>query len=824
MPKNGLFLGKILLMKHFTLIIFIFCFGFFSAQSKIKVTESVTGKPLAKASVTCENKFLGFTDIDGELQFRSKCRSVKIKAQGFYTEDVLVEDVMLVKFAKLEDDMQEIEGVIINDKSDPKAILLLEKVNENYEKNSPKSLPSYSYKSYEKISVDIDQDSIRQYNQSLKEMMKFMDRFSLKKQKSEGDSSITVKEVFANSKLFLWERAQEFLYSKKYGEKINVLDNRIAGITQPMYEMMSVQSNRNQMPKEIRKENRELYRYFLTDTINIDGRQNYVIRFREVSYKKTIQKRKFNGYLYIDSETYGLKKIESNSKVSSEGTITSIWEFVDNKWFLQSENIKMKLANMQMENEKQSEEKETKKNNKDEKKANNFRSYGFVNAIYFDHKSPIQENAKDFKGYTYTIKNSDGSLLEKYRPEKLTPRELNTYIVIDSLGKRYDIDSRANALSSIARGKLRFHKIDLDLGRIVGYNQYEGFRLGAAVKMNERFSSYFSPDAYIAYGFKDGNFKYGVGIDYNTTLQKTSTLRAEYYNDVMAAGRLNETFWDFRMKLNNAGIALNNDRFYHFEGIKLSYETDLANSLSMKIATRKQKENVQFQYEYQNSGSIFNNSSIILSINYVPFSKNIMTPQGKFTTEKKYPEFFLNFEKSLKILNGNFDYSKADVLINHNFKWKLGTTGVRLYGGILLGEAPIWHHFTMNGLSGDNDFKFNLTSYLGFATMKGGLYYNDKFVGNYITHQIPWYFKSFGQNTSSFDIIHRSTIGNMNNPEFHNFEFQKLDHLYQEVGLEWNNFLSSWFNLGLFYRVGHYNTPKFSDNFAVQLKFKLLGF
>ena len=64
----------------------------------------------------------------------------------------------------------------------------------------------------------------------------------------------------------------------------------------------------------------------------------------------------------------------------------------------------------------------------------------------------------------------------------------------------------------------------------------------------------------------------------------------------------------------------------------------------------------------------------------------------------------------------------------------------------------------------------------------------------------------------------------MKNPEFHQFEFQNLNHLYNEVGLEWNNFLSSQFNLGFFYRVGHYNTPGFKDNFAVQFKFKILGF
>ncbi|WP_449398925.1 hypothetical protein [Chryseobacterium wanjuense] len=68
------------------------------------------------------------------------------------------------------------------------------------------------------------------------------------------------------------------------------------------------QSNRDKLPAQLKQENRGLYRFFLTDTIEIDGRKNFVIRFREVNYKKPDKKRKYNGAIYIDTETYGIKK------------------------------------------------------------------------------------------------------------------------------------------------------------------------------------------------------------------------------------------------------------------------------------------------------------------------------------------------------------------------------------------------------------------------------------------------------------------------------------------------------------------------------------
>jgi hypothetical protein len=81
----------------------------------------------------------------------------------------------------------------------------------------------------------------------------------------------------------------------------------------------------------------------------------------------------------------------------------------------------------------------------------------------------------------------------------------------------------------------------------------------------------------------------------------------------------------------------------------------------------------------------------------------------------------------------------------------------------------------MNGLASPrNDFNFNLTSYLGFATLEGGKYYNDKFVAYYLTHKLPWYFKSFGQNISSFDFVLRGTIGNMDTL---NIMISDIEHL-----------------------------------------------
>lgn len=723
-----------------------------------------------------------------------------------------------------------IEAVILYDKSDPKALQILRNVNENYRQNSPESLPSYSFKSYEKISLDFDQDSIQAYNSYIKrriDSLKNIPQRPMKdSERKDSVEALNLAKLAGQSKLFLWERASEILYSQKHGEKINILDNRISGLKQPLYELMAFRSNRNQIPKEVKEENRNLYRFFLTDSIDINGRESYVIRFRQTGYREIADRKKFNGYIYVDKETFAIQKIESNSKIDNEGSITSTWTYFAGKWFLLKEDYKLKLNNNLLNiglnsNEKKS--REEKKEDADHRKR--FGQYAYATADYFDIKTGEQLNPKDFKGYTIDVQNSDGSLIEKYRTEKLTEREQETYIKIDSLSSKYRLDQKAKALTGLLKGKIRLGIVDFDLARVIGYNKYEHFRLGAGVKLNERFSRYISPDAYFAYGIYDKKFKFGGGVDVRTTLEKNSFFRIEYFNDVMAAGRFSENLWNFRMKIMNAGVAINNNVFYGYEGFKLSYENDLTNGLTLNIGAKKSQEEALFNYRFKGTGNQFDISSAIVTLKYSPNSKNIMTPNGKYTFEQNFPELYLNYEQGFKTLGGDFNFSRLDALFTKNFKTKLGVTGIRAYGGIIIGEAPIWKNFTMNGLAnGRSGFNFNLTSYLGFATMEGGKYYSDKFVGTYLTHRLPWYFKSFGKNVSSFDFIYRGIIGNMKNPEFHQFEFEKLDHLYNEVGLEWNNFLSSQFNLGFFYRVGHYNTSNFKDNFAIQFKLKLLGF
>ncbi|WP_027382729.1 hypothetical protein [Epilithonimonas caeni] len=814
--------------------IFLFYTSLFFSQSTLTVYRSDNQKPIKGAKVYCNDKLLGQTNDKGIVTFTTKCAKVDVEIDNYIGDEVVVDKVMEIGLDRENIKASEIKGVVLSNQSDPRALAIIDKVFKSFKNNSPNSLDSYSYKSYEKMSFDVDEDSINDYTRFYNARQDSLSRVAnrkLPKKEKEIKDSIEGEQMMGiarDSKLFLWERAMQFLYSKKYGEKTNILDNRISGLKNPVYEMLALRSNRDKIPREILPENRSLYRYFLTDSIEIDGRENFVIRFRQVDYKVPVNRRKYNGYLYIDKETYAIKKIESNSKVKTDGTITSVWIPINNKWFLKTENLKIKMGVSEFSTvgKKENETAEEKKERLD--KVKRFGNYAYMKSDYFDFQTPVDFKASQFSGYTMSVKNADGSLLDQYRTDSLTAREKLTYVKVDSLGKKYTLDRKVRVLTSLLRAKFTVGMVDISPLQ-TRYNKYEGFRPGASFKLNEKFNKYISPDIYLAYGFKDRGFKYGAGVDVRTTLERNSFFRFEYFNDVMASGRFSQNLWNAKMQINNNGMSIQNDKYYKFDGFRLGYEVDLSNSLTLNVSAKKQNEESGYPYEFMGMSRKFENFSSLATIKFSPNNRNIMTPAGKYTFEQNFPEVFFNYEQGYQSLGGEFNYSRFDVLYTHQFRTSLGMTQTRAFGGYYLGKAPIWHLFEMGGLDGNSSTgilsNFSLTSYLGFATMTAGKYFNDKFAGYYITHRIPWYFKSFGKNTSSFDFIYRGVVGDMKHPEYHQIEnFSPLDHLYQEVGFEYNNFLSSRFNLGLFYRVGYYATSNFKDNFGVQLKLKLLEF
>ncbi len=144
----------------------------------------------------------------------------------------------------------------------------------------------------------------------------------------------------------------------------------------------------NRIPRQLSPENRNIYRYYLSDTIEIDNRKTYVIKFKEITNKLKQNPRKYNGKIYIDAENFALKKLETSSKKQNEGSGTIIWKPINNKWFLVSENLKVKMGDSRFETAKKD---SVKKDEKPKIKSKKFGNFLYVKNQYFDFETNITQ-------------------------------------------------------------------------------------------------------------------------------------------------------------------------------------------------------------------------------------------------------------------------------------------------------------------------------------------------------------------------------------------------------------------------------------------------
>ncbi|OCW72229.1 DUF5686 family protein [Elizabethkingia anophelis] len=814
-------------MKQALSTLLLFFVSFYFSQTQLKVINADNKKPVPDASVYCDDNLLGKTNQNGILTFKTKCKKVDILANDFEDEEAAVSKEMLVSLKPTSEKTKSINRVTIADKSDPRALKILDELLKRYKENSPQSLDSYNFKSYSKISIDFDKDSISAYQDFIakrKDSIGKIQNRNLKTPETKKKDSLAEEDLVSmvqHNQYFLWEKVSEYLFSKKYGEKTNILDNRMSGFPNPIYEALARNvSNLNKIPKQIRPESRTIYHYYISDTTTLDNRKTYVIKFKEINNKLRQNPRKYNGFIYVDAENYALKKIESNSKKTNEGNVISVWKPINNKWFLDYENLKIKMGDQSFTTGKVQDS--TKSTEKPKLKRKKFGNYLFIKNQFFGFEINKEQKAEDFRGYTMTVKNSDGKLLQEYRTDSLTERKKGTYVKIDSLVQKYDFDKKVSLFTNLMKGNLRYKMLDFDLTKILNYDKYQGIRLGASVKLNEKFSKTFSPDAYFGYGFKDHRWKYGAGLDMKLSDKRTSVFRVDYYDDVFPAGRINTTFWDNPMKLKDILVDMHNANFFRSQKWGASFLYDLSNTLSAKISVNHENQNAMFDYQYRDMGNNFKNVSTTLSLKYAPNDKNLMTPGGKLTYEKHYPYFFVNYEKGSKIFDGDLNYHRLDALAIHQFGTKLGYTNIKVFGGFSSGTAPIWKNFEITGQTGDISSnwasKINKPSNLGFVTMPAGTFYADKFVGFQISQSLPFRFRTLGKTYSNIELEYQTVVGNFKNSADHQFNFRVLDHNYQEVGITWNRFLGSKFGIGFSYRLGYYQMPAFKDNIGFQIK------
>lgn len=193
-----------------------------------------------------------------------------------------------------------------------------------------------------------------------------------------------------------------------------------------------------------------------------------------------------------------------------------------------------------------------------------------------------------------------------------------------------------------------------------------------------------------------------------------------------------------------------------------------------------------------------------------------------FNIKEKSPSFYLTAINGNKLLNGDFNFTRVSFTAEHQF-YILPTrdTFFKLNLGTTLGKPPLWHTFN-EGAKYNNNSIFDLLSIGGtdtFETMPPDAFYSTSFASLTLRQKL---FSLASKDRGSTYFVFKSMYGYLNKDKvLYNYNKVAPNKYYNEVGLEFRKLILNSLGVGVYYRLGAYNTHNFKEDFSIKATFDL---
>lgn len=821
------------------------------SQNQIQgiVTDSSTKIPLPFATIITNTGFGVLTDVDGKFSIETKksFNSIKISYIGYKSQEISVNTENTFLQIKLTTTVENLDEILITAKENPALKIIKNAIKNKPKNNIEKALNTFKFNTYNKILVTANPDSI---NGKIDSVF-FVKKGEEKKFLHIDSSNYKFKKDILKQHLFISEKISEYKFQKGKKKKEVVLASRMAGLKQPIYELLAITFQDLSFYNEfytlagtkytnpIADNALKKYNYKILDTVNNGNGSSIIIYFKPKEKKEILG---LEGVLYIDTKQFAITKAVTELKgiVNIKATQDYKYQKDYKIWFPSNmdivlrkgknkENISLFGGTVKFsENKKNDSIVNTQKI--DESDVTYFISKSSNSNIQINTPVTVKKSASTIQFADNAHKKSE-EFWNLYRTDSLTKRGTTAYIYLDSVAKTEGVEKKINLARNILKGYFPTKYINLNLGKILNLNNYEGVRLGFGGETNPNFSNILKIESYIAYGTKDKDIKYSAGASFRLNKNTNTWLGGNFTNDLKEAAAL-----DF-IKENNSFSPinprnLNIDKFYNYKTINLFIEHDIQPNIESKFQISTGDYLPVFEYEFISATKNLVNYKLTLAtlgFQYNPKNEYMNSPLGKLKIKNEYPQFTFQLTKSFEnLLQSDFDFTQINLRILHEINpLRKATTTLLAEGGIVFGDAPISHLFNATP---NYTFKSPWVKRITFAgknsfeTMGYNEFISDKFAAFHIKHQLTP-FKITTKFRPQLTLVTRAAIGKINNPEYQNgLIFKNLNKGYIESGLEFNSLFKG-FGLSGFYRYGAYKNPEWSDNLAIKLTYKLrLGF
>lgn len=758
-------------------ISFLFAFYSSEGQQRViagKVMDAKTKLPLSFCSVYALHSGNGvITDEDGSysLTVSDRIDSIAISMVGYspVIQAVSKEKIQVINF-EVQPSSGSMGEVSVSAKSKyTRAQRLVRLVIKNKPKHDVYKNDNFKSSVYDKIELDIKNIPEKFQNSKLLKPLRFL---------LDHLDSTTDKQKFLP--VYLSETIADFYYKKNPEKerydytaiKSSGFDNQsILTYIDGLYKKINIYENLIKLVdinfiSPIADKALNLYKYYINDTMLIDGHQCIQVQFSQIQFGTNT----FNGFMWIVDTTYAIKSMTMHMDKSASINFVNKFEItqnfeLNNDKFLPSKNILFIDMNIPA----------LKKMGVIAKKTTLFRDFN-INIPAID--TAFDKKIKEIS--SVGVSNTDSSYWSASRFEPLSNSEQFVYKLMDTIPKIPAVIKYTKIVDGLTSG---YYTVgNFDIGYIWGFynsNIVEGSRFNIGGKTNWHFNKNIQFKTYIGASTKDKQFRYFLGSIFVLDRKQWSTFHASYSSDLFSTYNNDDDVDDNSLFSSLIKRVKHTTRLVNNRQADIFYNKFFAGGLGIKMEARSSTLTPFFDIYYTHDifmpiivtkpgvTSNYKSNEASITLRYVYREKFITQHFRRGSFGSNYPIIHLTYTKGFKINKGvfrsDFDYNKWDINIQHDFSdGRLGQLSYTLQAGTTKGILPILLLDVQKGNDTYyyNPYAFNNMNRYEFVADKYASLIVEQNFGSFPFNHIPAIKKLKWRSVATF----KGVIGDMTEP------------------------------------------------------------
>ncbi|MBU2903375.1 carboxypeptidase-like regulatory domain-containing protein [Arenibacter algicola] len=734
-------------MTRILLILFLFIVQYSVSQTKVGgIVVDEAGEPVSFANVLFKDSSEGtITNDNGRFYMESENTHATLLVSfiGYETKEIsLTAKVTYNMNVVLAESSEQLDEVVVyfgkTDKKNNPAIDILKKIWAKKRKNGVHMFKQYQYDKYEKVEFDLNTIDSALMKSRVFKGLEFVFN-DLDTSRITGKTYLpiflneTFSKVYGNNETAVVK--EDVLGSKNSGFSNN---QAIIAFIADLYSDYDIYNNYlkffdKSFTSPLSKAGVDTYNYVLADSAFIDNKWCYNI----IYYPRRKNELTFKGDFWVNDSTYAVKNI--NLAVTKSANINWVKEiYIEQEFDVVNDSVFLLTRDYMLSDFSFN------------KKENSRGVYGKRTTVYGDYKFNQPKPNEFYRAKTDPfdplVLNKEDDFWEANRLESLNADEKGIYKLLDTLKTVPKFKSYYNIVSILGSGYVEIDKWNLDLGdvySIFGYNEAEGVRLRAGARTYFGQNDPWRLQAYLAYGFGDDKFKYGISGKWLVDKKSRFIISGGKRRDIEQLGiSLTATTDVLGRSIASSSVFTvgSNDRLTNIDlstfNLELEPVTNLRIGVGGSYRTLSSALPNAFSLDYIDPTSPTGISSEINQFDlstiliYTPGKKTIGNGVERRDVNDNYSTLFLSYTNGVKnFLDSDFDYKK--VQFSYTQPWQVGGLGRLLSTveiGKTYGEVPLG---LLNAIPGNQTF---FSVYNTFSNLDFYEFVTDTYVSAHLEH------------------------------------------------------------------------------------------